>query len=436
MKIIYQPGLGEQLRHLLDLVDGDAHQFYKGQGFAYRPRYTPIMRILAKGPCSIKNMTQTLAITQGAVSQTIQLMEKDQLILRQKSKDARESLIQLSEPGEQLLRDLENHWQATFVAIEKLQQELGFPLLRHLSQTINALQEKSFIQRIKAAESQTTNSPQRGEIELSSSSPLIPSHISSVTQEDNTSINQAQSHFQSGGKDYAQYRPSYPKQMVASLANLAPGNALALDIGTGSGQLSVLLSDYFQQVVATDVSADQLNHALPHPQISYRLEPAENINLPDQSVDLIVAAQAAHWFELEDFYSEVKRVARPQGILALISYGVPYLENRVNATFQQFYWQKIAQYWPPQRQHVENGYSQLPFPFQPIPAPEHFIYRDWTLSQLMSYIKTWSATKKALKSGNNKLLNKLEQELMQLWGDSAPPLRITWPVSMRIGRIE
>ncbi len=62
-------------------------------------------------------------------------------------------------------------------------------------------------------------------------------------------------HFSSRAADYAAYRPSYPPELVDYLADLCPATTLALDCGCGTGQLAVLLARRFEQVIATDASA-------------------------------------------------------------------------------------------------------------------------------------------------------------------------------------
>ena len=88
----------------------------------------------------------------------------------------------------------------------------------------------------------------------------------------------------------------YPWAVAEALAACSPGRALAWDAGCGSGQLSVVLAEAFDQVVATDASAAQIAEAVPHPRVRYAVAPAEVSGLPDGTVDCAVAAQAAHWF--------------------------------------------------------------------------------------------------------------------------------------------
>src|SRR4051794_24102231 len=114
---------------------------------------------------------------------------------------------------------------------------------------------------------------------------------------------------------YARARPTYPDNLIAELAELARGSALAWDVGTGNGQAARLLARHFDRVHATDASPQQIAEAEPHPQIEFSAEPAERCSLPNGVCNLVLAAQALHWFDLESFYAEAQRVLRPGGLL-------------------------------------------------------------------------------------------------------------------------
>ncbi len=122
-------------------------------------------------------------------------------------------------------------------------------------------------------------------------------------------------------------------------------------------------------VIGIDPSADQLAYATPHPKICYLQAAAEQLPVAAQRINLITAAQAAHWFDLPAFYNEVQRIGAPDGIVALISYGTPKLSASASERFGQFCQKEIAPYWPPERQWVESGYQTLDFPFAELPAP-------------------------------------------------------------------
>ena len=414
MSSYLKPGLGELLRHLAELVDRGAQSLYRDKGLSYRPRYTPVMRALADGECRIQDITNRLAITQGAVSQTVKLMLEDGLVTRASGSDGRQSIIGLTPQGRLLLQALTAHWEAVFRAVENLESEVGFPLRTALQCAIAALEHRNFAERILASRDINSEAGKESGLDVD------------ITQ---------QGYFQDGGSDYAQYRPTYPLELIDALADQSPARQLVVDVGCGTGQLSVLLAERFGQVIATDVSEVQLANAIAHPKVIYRHEAAEAISVETGQADLIVAAQAAHWFDLPAFYQEVRRIAKAGAVVALISYGVPYLESPLNAQFQRFYWQELHRFWPSERHHVETGYTELPFPFETIGMPNFVIRCQWSLNSFVGYLRTWSASKKALAQGSRELLSGFESKLAELWGGSETKQVIVWPISLRAGRV-
>ena len=117
--------------------------------------------------------------------------------------------------------------------------------------------------------------------------------------------------------DYADFRPHYPKALFDWLAGLTPGQTLAWDCATGTGQAAVGLAALFERVVATDACAAQIGQATPHPRIEYRVARAESSGLNAHSADIVTVAQALHWFERDRFFAEVRRVLKPGGLIHL-----------------------------------------------------------------------------------------------------------------------
>lgn len=245
----------------------------------------------------------------------------------------------------------------------------------------------------------------------------------------------ARSHFQSGGADYARFRPRYPAALASALAGVAPDRRAALDVGCGTGQLSCLLAEHFESVVALDVSADQIAHATPHPRVTYRLGEAETLAVPQETISLVTVAQAAHWFDLPRFYGAARRVAAPGAVLALVSYGVMVAEPPLAERLDRFYWHEIGPHWPPERRHVETGYADLPFPFDALAPPTVDIVHDWPFQGFAGYIGTWSAVKRARAAGSGDLVDRFLADAAALWGDPDQPRRLRWPIRMRLGRI-
>ncbi len=242
-------------------------------------------------------------------------------------------------------------------------------------------------------------------------------------------------HFSHSAPSYAAYRPTYPSELGSFLANTASRNEFAWDCGCGSGQLSTLLAERFQRVYATDASAKQIENAVSHPQVQYACAPAESSGLGDSVADLIVAAQAAHWFDLPAFYREVRRVGRPGAAIALVSYGILKVDEQLDPVIAQFYWDVIGAYWPPERKHVENGYRSLDFPFNEIKAPDLAISVSWTLSDFLGYVDTWSAVAAMERAMGREPRERFNQELSKAWGPAEQRRTVRWPLSLRVGYV-
>lgn len=233
-------------------------------------------------------------------------------------------------------------------------------------------------------------------------------------------------HFSDRASGYASHRPVYPPELVDYLAAQCGGvhPLTAWDAGCGSGQLSVPLTAKFDRVIATDASAEQIAHATPHLHVEYRASPAENSGIAAESVDLAVAAQAAHWFDLPRFYAEARRVVRKGGVVALVTYDLLEVNGAIDALVRTFY---RSLEWPPERRLVEDGYASLPFPFHEMESPRLFMTSDWNVEHLLGYVHTWSGARGADTA-------QFERDIRELWGDATRAVR--WPLAMRIGRNE
>ncbi len=244
-----------------------------------------------------------------------------------------------------------------------------------------------------------------------------------------------QNWFDQGGGAYARFRPEYPLALADQLASLCVGRRLAVDVGCGSGQLSRLLAAHFDEVIGFDPSESQIAHAEPAANLRYLCAPAEALPLADGCVDLITAAQAAHWFDLPKFHAEARRVAAPGALLALVSYGVLHLPGALGERFAHFYTQEIGPFWPAERQLVDSGYATLDFPFEELTAPALSIALEWSLDEFLGYVSTWSAVRSAREAGREELLHAFAADLAGLWGDSGGRHVVRWPLNMRLGRL-
>ena len=245
---------------------------------------------------------------------------------------------------------------------------------------------------------------------------------------------QEKDHFSGHAACYQQFRPRYPDALFAYLASLCPGHGLAWDCATGNGQAAVALARYFSDVIATDMSAEQIEQAQSDPKVRYLVAPADKAPLENATVDLVTVAQALHWFDLTSFYQEFKRVARPGGVLAVWCYQIQHVTPEIDAIIHRLYAGIVGDYWPPERRIVEEGYQTLPFPFEELTAPEFQMVHSWNLEHLMGYFASWSSTQRYRKQTGADPLVLIADDLKAAWGDPERTRDVVWPVSLRVGR--
>jgi len=240
-------------------------------------------------------------------------------------------------------------------------------------------------------------------------------------------------YFSGHAAEYATYRPRYPAALFVWLAQQCEQRDRGWDCATGNGQAAIALADHFQQVMATDASAEQLQQAPAHPQVTYRVALAATSGLDAHSLDLVTVAQAVHWFDLETFYREVKRVLKPRGVCAIWCYGRPRLaSSTLDHHLTHYYNHTLDDFWTTERRLVETGYRTLPFPFEELETPAYTMQVDWTLTDLLGYLLTWSATQRFIRTRGFNPLDALAEQLQADWeGDRAT---LSWPLTLRAGR--
>jgi ubiquinone/menaquinone biosynthesis C-methylase UbiE len=242
-------------------------------------------------------------------------------------------------------------------------------------------------------------------------------------------------HFSGHAEDYASYRPTYPPELFASLASLAPSLERAWDVATGSGQAALLLADHFGRVIATDGSVRQLTSAQRHDRVIYAAALAERAPLPAGTVDLTVVAQALHWFDARAFYDEVRRVSVSGALFAAVVYTGFRVTPAIDRLTSRFYDETLRSFWPPERVHVESAYETLPFPFERVALPRFSMQTQWDFNALLSYIRTWSALKRFIAERQTDPSEGLAAELAEVWGDRRVSHRVDWDLRVLAGRL-
>lgn len=126
--------------------------------------------------------------------------------------------------------------------------------------------------------------------------------------------------FADRARDYARHRPSYPPGAIdAILAGLGgPTRLVAADVGAGTGISARLIAERGAEVIALEPNPAMRDAAAPHPRVRWREAAAESTGLDPASADLVLCAQAFHWFRPAEALREFHRVLKPGGRLALM----------------------------------------------------------------------------------------------------------------------
>jgi SAM-dependent methyltransferase len=235
---------------------------------------------------------------------------------------------------------------------------------------------------------------------------------------------------------YVKYRPLYPKELYDFLLQYVKARDMALDCGTGNGQAAGVLAAYFTEVHATDISDKQIEKAIQKPNLHYHICKAEKTPFDDDCFDLITCATAAHWFQFDEFFKEMTRIGRNDAVFACWAYNLVRTDQAgLNKMIDQFYYEKIYHYWDQERRHVEEGYKNIPFPFEEIKNPGFTTKLDWDLDTLEGYLNTWSAVQHFIQKN---AVNPVTEFMENVRAKFNPELQLQmdFPIFMRIGIIK
>jgi SAM-dependent methyltransferase len=233
---------------------------------------------------------------------------------------------------------------------------------------------------------------------------------------------------------YAAFRPTPPSQLYDFLFSKVKTHGIAWDCGTGNGQIAVKLADKFKLVYATDISQKQLDIAPKRTNIIYNAERAEQSSIPDNCIDLITVAQAVHWFDFDAFNKEVKRVAKPDSVIAILTYYLLRVNNEIDALVDELYWDITRKYWDKERQYVDDQYQTIPFPYKEMPTPEFSIVLKWNINQMLGYLRTWSGVKHFKDINKKDPISLIEPELRSAWRKDEM-MTVRFPLFIRVGEI-
>ena len=190
--------------------------------------------------------------------------------------------------------------------------------------------------------------------------------------------------------------------------------------------------EVLDRVIATDASEKQIANAQSYDRVEYRVASAESSSLESNTIDLLMVAQALHWFDLDRFYAQARRILKPDGVLAATAYNLLQISPAIDQVVNRYYYEIVGPFWPAERALVEN-FTELPFPFQEKNPPSFQMNANWTMEELLGYLRSWSATQGFMAARGEDPLEQISGELRSIWGNRRRRRRVTWPLILRVG---
>ncbi|GMI98093.1 hypothetical protein like AT5G10830 [Hibiscus trionum] len=248
---------------------------------------------------------------------------------------------------------------------------------------------------------------------------------------------------------YLDARPTYPADWYSMLAARTPRHSLAWDVGTGNGQAAIGVAEHYDQVIGTDVSEAQLQHAIPHPKVRYLYTPSSISDEEllssiggENSVDLITVAQAVHWFDLPKFYSLVTRLLRrPGGTLAVWCYNDIVVSPTFDPVMKRFH-DTTLPYWNPNIKYLFDGYKTLPFPFESVGLGSEGkplaldIPKKLSFEGFLRMLRSWSAVVTAKDQGVDLLPENVVKGFESAWGGPHLVRSVAYKAFMLAGKVK
>ena len=234
---------------------------------------------------------------------------------------------------------------------------------------------------------------------------------------------------------YARYRPTYPKELYEYILSFVKEKNTVWDCATGNGQAAVVLAAHFKKVIATDISAAQIEKATLKENIEYLVCPAESTLFADNTFDLVTVAQAYHWLKWKEFKKEVTRVCKPEAIIAIWTYNRNKIgDKKIDDAIFSFYENVTKPFWDYERKYVEELYKTVEFDYELLPVKDFETTLNWQREDMIGYISSWSAIQKYIKVNGNSPIPIIEEEINKLW-PKGEVKKVNFPIYLRLGRV-
>ncbi|RPA87581.1 S-adenosyl-L-methionine-dependent methyltransferase [Ascobolus immersus RN42] len=184
---------------------------------------------------------------------------------------------------------------------------------------------------------------------------------------------------------YASCRPQVPTALPSFLLSHLPGpHKTLIDIGCGPGLSTIPFIPHFENITGVDPSEVMVGHAnqriaptesnqnpYPGKNVSFKVGNAEDfkpLGVPDNSVDMVISGEAAHWFDQSRFWPEMNRILRPGGIVGIWGYIDGLITGAPTASERMQYWSyddaQLGPYWESGRNELRNWYGNIKAPLE------------------------------------------------------------------------
>lgn len=209
--------------------------------------------------------------------------------------------------------------------------------------------------------------------------------------------------YEKGRPNYSKESVQYLLQKVGVLAENDSKPLTILEIGAGTGKFTRVIVDVLKsrsnvRIIASDSQSsmcEKFKKIIPNVEILHFK--CENIKLPDASVDVVIVAQAFHWFANPQSVAEIHRVLVPSGSFGMIWNSRNYREvdwvARLQAIIQPYF----------QRDNNPNNLDnswQIPIKesnlFSPIEGNEDLrIYQEGSADDILTTVMCLSSISKS-----------------------------------------
>ncbi|KAK8587680.1 hypothetical protein V6N13_086661 [Hibiscus sabdariffa] len=202
---------------------------------------------------------------------------------------------------------------------------------------------------------------------------------------------------------YLGARPTYPSHWYSMLAARTPRHSLAWDVGTGNGQAAIGVAEHYDEVIGTDVSEAQLQHAIPHPKA----------------------------------FAQARR--HPRRLVLQRHRRQPDVRPRDEA--KRFH-DTTLPYWNPNIQYLFDGYKTLPFPFESVGLGSEGkplaldIPKKLSFEGFLRMLRSWSAVVTAKDQGVDLLSENVVKGFESAWGGSNLVRSIAYKAFMLAGKVK